>query len=1064
MKKLLLVCCAFLCSFLTYAQTTTPSAPDSGISSYALKDYNSSLQKNVPPSVAAFHETKLVSVNNHRGAANINVPIYQIKQGGVSIPIRLNYLSTGVKVNSIASSVGLNWSLEAGGSVVKNIMGYEDFSNDLDSKIVAPTHSNQPEKSIENFTKLGWFVSALDASFNNGNILKDLEPDQFYVSAPGLSTSFTHKNYNSTEGTKPYEINFQGNEITTTIGDSNLIDFNNINPSVNFSLNHSIIDRNQTIQCINNIQIKNNQGINYIFNKLDVDQYYTYQIPSSETSSNIPAHSKSAHSREVKAYHLSTITDLNGDDIRFEYETYKMKVTNYDRTQVWDINETTPELRKSIFTKVFYPQLHRIKKIHFKNGSVEFIYGFNRTDLEEDGKALSEIIVRDKHGAFIKKIHLDYTYFISNNNCSQYYCKRLKLKEVYQVDALGVKLPAHQFFYDPTALPVVGASTTDYLGYSKALKTSYAQDLNHNIPLQAPKLTYNAEKSTPSFHTVVGGFYSKLIKIEGRDLTPVFNYAKAGSLVKMITPTGAVQDFEYELNSFLDSGTNVPAAGLRIKRQTITDEKGNVVLLENYMYKNKSGLSTGVVNYVPPFVQTSKNTYFKPYSYVYSGVGSAQAIRIRTYLSSKQENQLSSPGHIVYAKVVVKNGLNNGVTEYNYTTLKKHTIENFITCFDDYTRSNVISNETLNGMGGKFADRDILHGLLTSVKVKDVYNNILKETSYRYDYHLFNKQLGFIPSKKFREDPLGEDPIDYNSYTRTSLHRPKVYSHRYMQTNVVNHVRSPETYISKNITTKFIYDPIYPFVKEETNIINTDTLVTKYHYPTDITNATSLSSPTLSTNSFNTIGLLKNKRMLSYPIQVEKYLNNNKISTNRVNYIDFGNQIYAPENLTASKGDNSLEVTLRQQYDTAGNLVELHRENGTSVVYIYGYNKSSLVAKIENATLSNIPTSYITAIQVASNNDEDRTIDTNTNTHIGTEGNLRRELYKLYNLNSLQQAMITVYTYDPLIGMTSTTDPRKTISYYDYDSFNRLEFVKDHEGNVVKQHCYNYKGERKDCF
>jgi len=53
--------------------------------------------------------------------------------------------------------------------------------------------------------------------------------------------------------------------------------------------------------------------------------------------------------------------------------------------------------------------------------------------------------------------------------------------------------------------------------------------------------------------------------------------------------------------------------------------------------------------------------------------------------------------------------------------------------------------------------------------------------------------------------------------------------------------------------------------------------------------------------------------------------------------------------------------------------------------------------------------------------------------------------------------MVTTYTYDPLIGVTSVTDPRGYTMYYEYDEFQRLEFVKDEDGNIYSENQYNYK-------
>ncbi len=55
-------------------------------------------------------------------------------------------------------------------------------------------------------------------------------------------------------------------------------------------------------------------------------------------------------------------------------------------------------------------------------------------------------------------------------------------------------------------------------------------------------------------------------------------------------------------------------------------------------------------------------------------------------------------------------------------------------------------------------------------------------------------------------------------------------------------------------------------------------------------------------------------------------------------------------------------------------------------------------------------------------------------------------------------AQITSYTYDPIIGMTTSTDPNGLTTYYDYDSFGRLKYIRDDKGNLIKANDYHYKG------
>jgi len=60
-------------------------------------------------------------------------------------------------------------------------------------------------------------------------------------------------------------------------------------------------------------------------------------------------------------------------------------------------------------------------------------------------------------------------------------------------------------------------------------------------------------------------------------------------------------------------------------------------------------------------------------------------------------------------------------------------------------------------------------------------------------------------------------------------------------------------------------------------------------------------------------------------------------------------------------------------------------------------------------------------------------------------------------------AQITTYTYNPLAGMTSSTDAKGETTYYEYDSFLRLRNIRDRDGNILKNYCYNYAGQQTGC-
>jgi len=54
---------------------------------------------------------------------------------------------------------------------------------------------------------------------------------------------------------------------------------------------------------------------------------------------------------------------------------------------------------------------------------------------------------------------------------------------------------------------------------------------------------------------------------------------------------------------------------------------------------------------------------------------------------------------------------------------------------------------------------------------------------------------------------------------------------------------------------------------------------------------------------------------------------------------------------------------------------------------------------------------------------------------------------------------MTTYTYDSEVGMTSMMDTKGVTTYYEYDPFQRLQNIKDKDGNIIKHIDYHYQGQ-----
>ena len=179
------------------------------------------------------------------------------------------------------------------------------------------------------------------------------------------------------------------------------------------------------------------------------------------------------------------------------------------------------------------------------------------------------------------------------------------------------------------------------------------------------------------------------------------------------------------------------------------------------------------------------------------------------------------------------------------------------------------------------------------------------------------------------------------------------------------------------------------------------------------------------------------------PILTRSYENNTLLTQVLTKYGSFSGKYWRSE-VQDAKDDDALESrALFNSYDSFGNLREYTQTDGSPVTYIWGYNSMYPVAKIENATYSQV---VATGVNLSTLN--------NVNT---SDSAMRTELNTIRN--GLSGALVTTYTYKQGVGISSVTDPSGYLMTYEYDQYNRLKRVKDADGNIVSENDYHYKGE-----
>ncbi len=189
----------------------------------------------------------------------------------------------------------------------------------------------------------------------------------------------------------------------------------------------------------------------------------------------------------------------------------------------------------------------------------------------------------------------------------------------------------------------------------------------------------------------------------------------------------------------------------------------------------------------------------------------------------------------------------------------------------------------------------------------------------------------------------------------------------------------------------------------------------------------------------NLIGLNR----VTEPVLIRTYENSELLSQTKFKYGSFSGDYWRTEALEAKGSDTLTQRMDFVSYDDLGNLTEYKQTDGTPVSYVWGYGQMYPVAKVQNATYSQV---IATGASLSILNNL-----TSTDAQRITELNDIR--------NGLPNAMVTTFLYKPGVGVTSTIDPRGYKTTYEYDANNRLIKVKDANDDVVSDYEYHYKGQ-----
>ena len=165
----------FLFAFLIFGLTSVMAQEEEGLDNVI----NGFLMPS--PESQEFIKNINSSVDLVSGKASLSVPLYALETPHMQVPISLNYSSGGIKVDEIATDVGLGWSLSAGGRVTRVVFGEADEvpgSGYLEQLNNIPWPFDEDDPDLHD--KLNQF----------GDYGSDGQPDMFNYSIPGYSGKF----------------------------------------------------------------------------------------------------------------------------------------------------------------------------------------------------------------------------------------------------------------------------------------------------------------------------------------------------------------------------------------------------------------------------------------------------------------------------------------------------------------------------------------------------------------------------------------------------------------------------------------------------------------------------------------------------------------------------------------------------------------------------------------------------------------------------------------------------------------------------------------------------------
>lgn len=900
-----------------------------------------------PPTASELGKYGLVPVGMSTGTPNIDIPLYTYNAKGISVPISFSYNSNGIKVDQLASWVGMGWSLNAGGVITRTI---------------------RDEADEDNFDELPY-------------------PDDFNISEP-----------------QTVEYIEQAGENEAFDSEIDLYSFNFLGQSGKF-----VFDRNGApiVMPYQNIKIERyfdgttgyfvittTDGVKYTFGAVEVTRTFNAGVGCG----------KNYDGERETSWFLTKIENPTGDVVNFEYSsntgyTYKASVSQVMMKKLMETEcsagTNCPTFDNQTCVTILRVNGVALSRIWSPNqGEVAFVATKTRTDL--DDYKLDEIQIKDEFGNTLRKVAFGYTFSntlaaYNNEVTTNDLTHRMFLTSVTEKDSNSADVRKHQFEYnDMNGMPPRLAFAQDHWGYFNGI------DNNYFVPAYPDAINSSGQQLFPNVNS---------------SREPNWLFASKGILTKIIYPTGGFTQLTYEANTYWASQTgNIETGGGRISKVLKHDPINNKNEETNYFYSKVSDLngtakSTGKIGNNPIYYNTSTiqqqcgsslcSTYNCIYGSLYSSsqnsiypVGGnnvfyeyVTVINGPDYSNGAEEHQFTVsfdyPGQVIWGEDIISasrsnfswsNGLEAAVRTFQYKSnaflIAKETLNNYLqdTRYDNSANSLVIRK--------KYSPICQTQAIIqcTASNVTKVYKQFRCTASHNHSWLLggypFGNNRGQTRCVALGSDnkwvtyathicygdPIGSTEIDLRSIDHLDAVEYKNIAYWFYLNSQTEKVYDDNEVVLTSTVKEFFYDNPEHAQVSRSRTIGSDGLVTEVStwYPQDYAQP-------------GNIQALKDNNILGVPIKIEKTFNTYQVEGSVIQYTDLGQpkDVYSfasnlllspvPHDTTVLIPSMNYEWMGTMNYSTSNNLKEVLNAKSPAISFLWDYHDSKPVAKAINA-------------------------------------------------------------------------------------------------------------------